>query len=98
MKTKAKKIRLTVEITPLRIKRGKRQESDRCPVAIGLRAAGREAGIPGWRKVSAGIWYGLRIGTFRATPPNRVADFIEGFDQGRPVKPFTFTATFTEVA
>jgi hypothetical protein len=88
--------RFTIKVTAADIKKGKRNSVCSCPIALAvrrqLRAKRGEIAVTGsvslqpkklpwWAENS--IEYGLT---------DRASDFIENFDAGRPVKPFTFVA------
>lgn len=75
--------RVRIEVTAQDIRRGKKADPDHCPVARAL----RRAGLP---KAWAGdSHYGWGEETASWPLPKRAKRFIEAFDNGMPVRPFS---------
>lgn len=76
-------MKYTVNVTQEDIDKGKKGSCSQCPVAL--------AGI---RSVGKSFYVGPTMFAFRfnwiAELPKCVVDFIERFDSGQPVQPFTF--------
>lgn len=84
---------VTVEVTLDDIAKGEREACERCPIACALiRAAGTPRAFVDGEVMAAGDWEGIfpRAG-IRVPMPPEAAEFAMAFDDGRPVKPFTFT-------
>ena len=73
-----------IEVTEEDIRRGKPQSCCSCPV---FRAIARTTG-----KAVEVLCKSIALGKeVEAALPEKARKFIEAFDDGRPVKPFTFT-------
>ena len=70
-----------IEITQEDIDRGMRGRSDFCPVALALRRK--------WPEAEMGC-FACDLGNRLVLVPELVSKFVEDFDSGKPVKPFTF--------
>jgi len=82
---------MQIRVTSKHIKRGKPQQSVTCPIALAVaEKLHKRAGVDQidilYRDVR-GQWYSCKT-------PDIVAAFIEDFDIGKPVKPFTFKCDF----
>jgi hypothetical protein len=75
---------MTIEVTQEDIDNGKRRRCRHCPVALALRRFTRSVWVAD-QSYLHNLDLQKEIGT-----PNRVSFFIEEFDAGKPVKPFTF--------
>jgi hypothetical protein len=73
---------MLINVTEECIKRGFRVDCGRCPVAVALRECFGDA-------VSVGYDL-IRINDKSLVTPKVVRKFIDTFDKGDPVKPFTF--------
>ena len=81
----------TVEITvtAAHIARGKRCTSTACPVALAIKETLHPLSVNVQSEV---INFGVPGGKFSPVrPPAEAAYFVDEFDDGIPVKPFTFT-------
>jgi hypothetical protein len=77
---------MRITVTKKHIKRGRPSESDFCPIALALKSVGVKN-----PNVDADTIDGLRRGTnFTKSTPDKLARFIARFDDGNPVKPFSF--------
>jgi hypothetical protein len=96
----------TINVTANDIAHGKKRDCQKCPVA---RAVFRVARNAGWWGVSAGVWvvafYASEAefdgsGLFRDSAgfPESVGDWINAFDDGSPVAPFSFKLDIPELA
>ena len=77
-------MRLRVEVTAEDIAKGVRNTCDRCPIALALSALGViEPFVDG---------YAVEFGNCeeQVRTPEVASAFIEAFDLGNPVEPFTF--------
>lgn len=84
MTPKTRRVKITV--TKKDIQMGLPSDSCLCPIARAVRRVlGR--GVRVWRY---GVYRRLSEDDF-AEFPERVTQFIDRFDDGKPVKPFTFT-------
>ncbi len=80
------KITKTIKVTKTGIAKGKKGDGAYCPVARAMRAVG-------FKKVLAGkvnLSYAVPSGEEYITTPREVTKFMQEFDSGQPVKPFTF--------
>ena len=79
----------TIEVTPQDIDAGKRRSCDHCPIALALARTGI---------AFQGVDYSLVLGPdFNPIDlPQSARNFIEKFDEGAPVLPFTFTLDIPE--
>ena len=83
--------RVTVEVTAEDIAKGLRRNACGCPVAL---AAQRACPVfeGKLRVIRIGMTFGIGTrGINDVILPDDAADFVRSFDDGRPVKPFTFT-------
>lgn len=86
-------MRVEISVTAEDIADGRRGSCTKCPIALAIRRLFPDAG-----SILTGPNH-LRMlcrsrGWQACTPPIAVG-FIEAFDRGLPVEPFTFTADFT---
>lgn len=87
-----------VTVTERHISTGKAADCERCPVARAIADA-----IPGLAYIGV-FAHGIDLqrsedeDEISAHTPDEVAEFIEAFDNGRPVSPFTFTLDIPEPA
>lgn len=92
-----KTVTLTLNVTQALIDKGCKRKWDSCPIALAMMAH-----IHKFKKAktaSAGAAYlyyttGSIVCVASAETPEVGRAFINAFDNGRPVKPFRFTATF----
>ena len=84
---------VVVEVTAEDIAKGKREDCESCPIACALlRAAGTPRAFIDGNEMAAGDWDGVfPLVEQRVPVPPDAAGFIADFDDGRLVKPFTFT-------
>lgn len=75
---------LTVEVTEEDIKAGKRGKGDQCPIACALRRKGDP-----YPDLYVGPNY-IDCDSGRFRTPGEAKAFIQAFDSGFPVQPFTF--------
>lgn len=81
------------EIQQSDIDQGTRCSSDNCPIARAIeRETGKQVSVT---KDTIVIWDARGFDTIE-TPPKSVTRFVEAFDAGDPVEPFSFRATPTE--
>lgn len=73
----------TINVTKYFIRRGTRCQSTACPVALAIHRAGL-------RGLSVDRWGVFKDGLADMRFPKKVSEFIERFDNGEPVKPFSF--------
>ena len=76
---------MRIEVTQADIRRGRRFSECGCPVARATRRATK------WRKP---VFVGdgeIAVGDQAWGMPRAVSRFVSAFDEGEPVKPFTFT-------
>jgi hypothetical protein len=78
-------VKLTIDVTWEDIDRGQRGICARCPIAL----AAERAGIQQPLVFSLGIWHHSGSG-FWSSIPDEAIRFLEDFDTGSPVAPFTF--------
>ena len=80
---------MRIEVTAQDIRKGKKSNCMRCPVALAVKRL-----LPGhevWAdSLSIDVWTHDEYRRV-ATTPKKVATFMDRFDTGQPVKPFTFT-------
>ena len=76
---------IRVSVTKRDIAVGKRGSSYECPIALACRRLGKRwiITIDAARNAKSFKWI--------ANMPDKAQRFIERFDKGRPVRPFTFT-------
>lgn len=89
---------LKVHVTASHIRRGKRAQTDFCPIALAIRAAlPRQSGfVPEVRDDEVRLVNSVQIPIFQAT--NRKAEnFVNRFDEKQKVKPVTMTLRFVPV-
>lgn len=88
MKSPKKPGAVRVEVTARDIRLGVRGDTCRCPIARALKRATR------CKEAVSGLWW-CTVETaeheFRADTPRVALRFMGAFDDGQPVKPFTFT-------
>ena len=84
---------ITVDVTEEDIKNGVRQNGFMCPIACALKRHKQDEYDPIW----AGALH-LRIGKFKGETPDDAFYFIDNFDKGLPVTPFSFTLEVEEDA
>ena len=81
---------MQIQVTKKHIEKGKLNDCYSCPVALALSDTfmGTRAYVDG---ISLVIGYGIVFQTaFSVGTPKKVNDFIEKFDEMKPVKPFSF--------
>lgn len=83
----------TIEVTQEDINKGQQSSCAKCPIALALARA-----FPG-RETLAGVFYlfiyNLKGETiFQAITPQEVVHFMNSFDVGKEVVPFSFTVDF----
>ena len=76
--------RIHIKVTQEDIDLGLAYEASSCPVALALQ---RELDMPGASLCSSNI----TVGEHNYNPPDEVRDFVVAFDNGKEVKPFSFT-------
>lgn len=80
---------MQVRVTADHIKRGKRRSESSCPIALALC---EKLQVETQRGTSVGQMHltvkGVRL---LSKVPKKIVQFIEAFDKGSKVKPFTFT-------
>jgi hypothetical protein len=85
------KTEVVITVTESHIKRGKIQDSNSCPVALALRSKK-------YRAVNVdddSINFVNRSGRdVELDTPKKVSTFIERFDSGKKVKPFSFKLSY----
>lgn len=90
---------LIIEVTETHIARGRQCDCIACPVALALRDAIHAASL-GASVYANALQMDYRLSSdfvlMSAKTPPEVVAFIQNFDEGRDVKPFTFTATFED--
>lgn len=103
------KFKLKVKITKKDIAQGRRNSCNRCPGAIAIRRALKEAKVLSGKyridvgydnvELSKGRLWGLVVDTREATNPKKLASFVETFDGERKgkVKPLEVTLRFNRV-
>lgn len=74
-----------VDVTADDISRGERNNTFNCPIAMALKRLGVEHPI-----VNRGYWFDSWAVLYPSRLPVEARRFIEAFDQGRPVEPFSF--------
>lgn len=74
---------LTVHVTLEDIARGKRGHGRKCPIALALKRASSD-------QTSLATWDYLATSHFRIKSPREVQGFMNRFDQGACVEPFSF--------
>lgn len=86
---------VTIDVTPRNIKRGERMHPQNDPVAIATRRV-----LRGWQaSVSYSritVWNRRGV-HMHAKLPGPVSSFLRRFDDGKPVKPITFTVKLRPV-
>ena len=88
MKSKTKK--MTVRVTWKDIRSGVMGDCQMCPIAKALRRKTyykQDINVAGSEDCT--------VGNYQATGPKTMDTFINQFDAGKPVKPFTLTLTLT---
>ncbi len=84
-----------ISVTAEDIARGKRGSCGECPIALAVaRALGKATDVK-VTCVFAYIRHNLRDATTVYALPGKATRFIDAFDDGEPVEPFTFTMTKT---
>lgn len=74
---------MKIEVTARDIEKGLPEDKCGCPVALAIRrATGLEVSV--WCSMS------VKVGREYIDLPDEAEDFINRFDQGEPVQPFTF--------
>jgi hypothetical protein len=87
---------MKINVTTKHIKMGVPEETDACPIAHAVREAIEKTCLKSLVKdreicVESG---GIAVGSLFMTTPQKVDDFIEKFDDKKPVKPFSFVLKF----
>lgn len=77
--------RIKVSVTKNDIRRGVAQRTDRCPVALAVTRALRSQAFVETDEIRVHIPVPCRM-----TTPRKAAQFIQSFDGGQKVNPFTF--------
>jgi hypothetical protein len=81
-----------IEVTAEDIADGDPHDSEHCPVALALRrGTGARWLVDADRLLDAET-------DLEWTPPNRVTKFVEAFDSGMKVKPFSFEVDYGDAA
>lgn len=81
--------KLTVEITERHIKKGKVGDHFQCPIALAIRSLG----ILGVNVSAFGsAYFTVKGAHYTVKLPKKAQTFINKFDSGKPVKPFSFIA------
>ncbi len=78
---------IKIIVTKTDIQKGKRDTSNLCPVAKAIR---RCAGLYGIDVYGDELGFGIALRRL-VDLPKKVSKFVERFDFGKPVKPFSFT-------
>lgn len=86
MKLNVKVVRITLGC----IRLGRRGSADCCPVALGM----ARAGIPRPNVYNSSFNYGPESRRGWGTLSEKVCEFVQRFDAGKPVKPFSFRVRF----
>ena len=91
---------LDISVTQFHIDNGKRNVCSQCPIALALLDKLHSIGLKNlWIKVWQVAYFNHDstegVAEFVYHMPERAIDFIEAFDNGNHVEPFTFTATRT---
>lgn len=87
---------LEITVTADHIARGARCTSDACPVALAIKETLHPLSVDVQVEV---INFGVPGGKFApVVPPDEVACFVDEFDDGLPVQPFTFTLEVPDAA
>ena len=73
---------MKIEVTQAHIEQGVKSDCSLCPVALAMAESGFDQPHATCRDLS---WLGVLVKT-----PLRVSEWIERFDLGRQVEPFTF--------
>ena len=79
---------IAIEVTEGDISNGRSKQCDICPIALALSRA-----IPEARKIAVqpyGVYYSIGDVYFRAEFPEAVRGFVDKFDHGCDVSPFSF--------
>lgn len=79
---------MKINVTQEHINTGEAGNCKACPVALALLDAG--IALAGLSVGQDEITWMRSVPTYRIDTPSRVAKFIEAFDEGAPVKPFSF--------
>jgi hypothetical protein len=87
-----------VTVTADDIKEGKRGDGFRCPVALAMQRVGISEPIASPERLIERKWMGDEEKYLRRStvPPDEVRHWIDDFDRGRHVEPFSFTIEFGE--
>ena len=80
---------MVVNVTPSHISSGDKWEQRSCPVARALESVGLQKPKARYQGYNAVVNGTLVMGSF----PSPVGKFMEDFDYGRDVKPFSFEIT-----
>lgn len=75
---------LVIDVMEIDIKRSRRNDPYRCPVARAIRHVLKK------NLFSVAVVAGIRVGNKSTAMPKRVLRFIQKFDRYEPVKPFSF--------
>lgn len=78
---------MIIEVTSKDIRKGVKEESKSCPVALALN---RETGFNDFRVNPASITRGFPFSTRYYHVPRSVKRFVHWFDDGKKVQPFRF--------
>ena len=79
---------MKINVTEEDIRMGLRYECSKCPIAIALKRAYKEERVA--VSTVAFLIYHLSIPLHTLDDDSNIVSFIEDFDNGRPVKPFSF--------
>lgn len=82
-------MKVKIEITKSDIKKGKKQQIDSCPIALAIKRKLKARNIC----VSDGVAFNLEGNEYWVDLPNKASYFIDNFDDGLKVKPFSFIMT-----
>lgn len=81
---------VTVEVTQADIEKGCKKDANNCPIARAvLRCEKSITGVQVADSITGWRYDGEEV--FRVDTPKAAYDFIDNFDNRRPVAPFTFT-------
>lgn len=75
---------LQISVTAADIAKGKPRDVRWCPIARAVRRLGK--------KKSVEVCNDIKLGSARYSITDKASDFIDGFDEGVKVKPFSFVA------
>ena len=86
---------MKIRVTSKHIKAGKRGSDTSCPIALAVKETVQKSCLPKFlRSMQINVGGDVEIGHLCMEGTNKMHQFIIDFDEGKKVKPFTFSLKF----